>query len=57
VDELHVFTAGKALGAEGHPGVGALGVDRLAEAPLFQLVDVLACGGDIHHIWRRTTTA
>lgn len=57
VDELHVFTAGMALGAEGHPGIGALGVDRLAEAPRFELVDVRARGGDIQHIWRRPSSA
>lgn len=53
VDELHVFHAGLALGAEGYPGLGALGVERLAEAPRFELVDVAVDGGDIHHIWRR----
>ncbi len=35
VDELQVFTAGKVLGAEGQPGIGALGVDSLDEAPNF----------------------
>lgn len=53
VDELHVFSAGMALGAEGYPGIGALGVARLNEAPRFQLVDVLSQGGDVHHVWRR----
>lgn len=53
VDELHVFTAGQVLGAEGYPGIGALGVDRLSEAPRFALVDVRGTGGDIHHVWRR----
>ncbi|MFW2589004.1 bifunctional diaminohydroxyphosphoribosylaminopyrimidine deaminase/5-amino-6-(5-phosphoribosylamino)uracil reductase RibD [Sagittula sp. SSi028] len=53
VDELHVFTAGMALGAEGHPGIGALGVDRLAEAPRFELVDVRTQGGDLQHVWRK----
>ncbi len=54
VDELHVFTAGLTLGAEGHPGLGALGVERLAEAPRFTLVDSSVEGGDIHHVWRRS---
>ena len=53
VDELHVFTAGVALGAEGHPGLGALGIERLAEAPRLQLDSVSMVGGDIHHIWRK----
>lgn len=54
VDELHVFTAGVGLGAEGHPGIGALGVDHLVEAPRFQLKSVSSCGEDIHHVWRRS---
>lgn len=57
VDELHVFHAGVALGAEGHPGLGALGVERLSEAPRFTLVDVTVEDGDIHHIWRRSAEA
>lgn len=56
VDELHVFTAGLALGAEGHPGIGAMGVASLAEAPRLTLVDVVAEGADIHHVWRRSET-
>jgi diaminohydroxyphosphoribosylaminopyrimidine deaminase/5-amino-6-(5-phosphoribosylamino)uracil reductase len=57
VDELHVFSAGVALGAEGYPAIGALGVDQLSEAPRYSLVDVLRTGGDIQHIWRRRQTA
>ncbi|MFW2543293.1 bifunctional diaminohydroxyphosphoribosylaminopyrimidine deaminase/5-amino-6-(5-phosphoribosylamino)uracil reductase RibD [Primorskyibacter sp. 2E107] len=53
VDELQVFSAGMTLGAEGHPGIGALGVERLSEAPRFQLVDFSVEGRDIRHIWRR----
>ncbi len=53
VDECHVFTAGLAIGAEGHPALGALGLGRLSEAPRFHLVDSLVDGGDVHHVWRR----
>jgi len=53
VDELHIFCAGKTLGAEGVPGIGALGIAKLSEAPQFSLVDVRNLDGDIHHIWRR----
>ncbi|MGR3495744.1 bifunctional diaminohydroxyphosphoribosylaminopyrimidine deaminase/5-amino-6-(5-phosphoribosylamino)uracil reductase RibD [Citreimonas sp.] len=53
VDELQVFGAGVALGAEGQPGLGALGVERLAEAPRFALRSVEAVGGDTRAIWRR----
>ena len=53
VDELVGFTAGIALGAEGRPGIGALGVDSLSEAPRFKLEAVRAMGGDVMHRWRR----
>lgn len=51
VDELHVFSAGVLLGAEGHPGLGALGVELLADAPRLTLAQVNRVGGDIHHVW------
>ncbi|MDJ0821402.1 MAG: bifunctional diaminohydroxyphosphoribosylaminopyrimidine deaminase/5-amino-6-(5-phosphoribosylamino)uracil reductase RibD [Paracoccaceae bacterium] len=57
VDELHVFSAGIALGAEGQPGLGALGVVRLAQAPRFELAEVAVHGGDIQHVWRRVSAA
>ncbi|MEZ5674629.1 diaminohydroxyphosphoribosylaminopyrimidine deaminase [Thalassovita litoralis] len=53
VDELIGFTAGVALGAEGRPALGALGLDRLAEAPRFQLVETRAIGPDVFHRWTR----
>lgn len=53
VDELHVYTAGLALGAEGRPGIGPLGVDRLAHAPRFELAQVRALDGDVLQVWRR----
>lgn len=52
VDELAVFTAGVGIGAEGRPGLGALGLDRLADAPRFRLVSVEAVGADVLHRWR-----
>ena len=55
VDELIGFTAGVALGAEGQPALGALGLDTLASAPRFQLVEARAIGGDVLHHWRRAT--
>ena len=51
VDDLVVMTAGFALGAEGQPGIGALGVSALAEAERFRLVEVRALGGDVMHRW------
>ncbi|MBV2360328.1 bifunctional diaminohydroxyphosphoribosylaminopyrimidine deaminase/5-amino-6-(5-phosphoribosylamino)uracil reductase RibD [Thalassococcus sp. CAU 1522] len=53
VDELQVFTAGIALGAEGQPGLGVLGLSRLADAPRLRLVDISAVGGDLRHVWTR----
>ncbi len=53
VDELIGFTAGKLLGAEGWSSVGALGIERLADAPAFDLVETRAMGGDVMHRWRR----
>ncbi len=55
VDELQVFTAGMALGAEGHPGLGALGVESLNEAPRFEPVDLIPVGPDVRHVWRRVS--
>ncbi|MEB3419671.1 bifunctional diaminohydroxyphosphoribosylaminopyrimidine deaminase/5-amino-6-(5-phosphoribosylamino)uracil reductase RibD [Salipiger marinus] len=53
VDELVGFTAGVALGAEGRPGIGALGIDRLAEAPRFTLAETRVVGADVMHRWHR----
>lgn len=52
VDELAVFTAGLAIGAEGRPGIGALGLDRLGDARRFRLFALETVGADILHIWR-----
>jgi diaminohydroxyphosphoribosylaminopyrimidine deaminase/5-amino-6-(5-phosphoribosylamino)uracil reductase len=42
-----------ALGAEGWPGLGPLGLDRLAEAPRFDLVSTQRVGADLSALWRR----
>ena len=52
VDDLIVFTAGKVLGAEGQPGIGALGISQLSDAPGFALVDVARVGDDTMQHWR-----
>ncbi|SLN30824.1 Riboflavin biosynthesis protein RibD [Pseudoruegeria aquimaris] len=57
VDRLVGFTAGVALGAEGRPSLGAMGVERLAEAPRFALKEVRAVGGDVMHVWERAAPA
>jgi diaminohydroxyphosphoribosylaminopyrimidine deaminase/5-amino-6-(5-phosphoribosylamino)uracil reductase len=53
VDEIVGFTAGIVLGAEGTPSIGAMGLDRLADAPRFDLVETTRIGADIMHRWRR----
>lgn len=55
VDELVTFTAGLAIGAEGHPAVGALGLDRLAGAPRFDLIESRTVGADMLLTWRRSS--
>lgn len=53
VDALVVFAAGRVIGAEGRPSLGALGVDRLAVAPGFELETVQPVGPDVMMRWRR----
>ncbi len=53
VDEIALFTAGKAFGGDGVAAVGAFGLDRLAEAPGFYLETVAPVGADVLSLWRR----
>ncbi|MEO0379120.1 MAG: bifunctional diaminohydroxyphosphoribosylaminopyrimidine deaminase/5-amino-6-(5-phosphoribosylamino)uracil reductase RibD [Pseudomonadota bacterium] len=53
VDRLVGFTAGVAIGAEGLPNIGALGVGKLSDAARFDLDTVRRIGPDICHEWRR----
>lgn len=53
VDELVTFAAGAVLGAEGYPAIGALGVERLRDAPRFELQSQRAMGDDVMAIWHR----
>lgn len=52
VDEIALFTAGLAIGAEGRPGLGPLGLDRLGAAPRFGLVALEPVGADTLSLWR-----
>ena len=54
VDELVLFSAGMAIGAEGRPVLAALGVERLADAPRLRLAEERAVGGDVMSRWIRT---
>jgi diaminohydroxyphosphoribosylaminopyrimidine deaminase/5-amino-6-(5-phosphoribosylamino)uracil reductase len=53
VDQLIVFSAGVALGAEGHPAIGALGVQAMSEAPRLELANQERVGHDVMNVWRR----
>ncbi len=53
VDELHVFSAGRVLGAEGRPAIGAMGLARLSEAPRLALREARTVGADLLHVWTR----
>ena len=48
---------GLAIGAEGRPAFGAMGIARLAEAPRFRLVETRAVAGDVLHRWVRAPDA
>ena len=54
VDELVVFSAGLAIGAEGQPSIGVMGLAALADARRFRLVETRNIGGDVMSRWRAT---
>ncbi len=51
VDELALFTAGAAIGADGHPALGALGLTALKDAPRMALRDQHRVGVDMFSLW------
>ncbi|MGM0585829.1 MAG: bifunctional diaminohydroxyphosphoribosylaminopyrimidine deaminase/5-amino-6-(5-phosphoribosylamino)uracil reductase RibD [Pseudomonadota bacterium] len=51
-DEVVWFTGGAAIGAEGLPALGGLGLDRLAEAPRYVCTGLRSVGGDAMAVWR-----
>ena len=51
VDELIGFTAGLALGSEGRAAIGPMGLEHLADAPRFRLMESRPVGADILHRW------
>ncbi len=54
VDRFVQFTGGVAIGAEGYPALGALGLAELREARRFHLMSVRRLDGDVQAIWGRT---
>ncbi len=53
VDDLVVFQAGLALGAEGRPALGAMGIAALAEAKRMTLIQTRSLGPDTMSVWRK----
>ncbi|WP_299784305.1 bifunctional diaminohydroxyphosphoribosylaminopyrimidine deaminase/5-amino-6-(5-phosphoribosylamino)uracil reductase RibD [uncultured Marivita sp.] len=53
VDRLDLHMGGVVIGAEGRPALGALGLDRLADAPRFALTSVRQSGDDVVQSWTR----
>lgn len=53
VDELIGFTAGVVLGGDARPGIGDLGLTRLAEAPRYRLDSLQPVGPDLLGRWLR----
>lgn len=54
VDEIALFSAGRVLGGDAVPAVGALGLAALADAPAFALVGHERIGADMLSLWRRS---
>ncbi len=53
VDDLAVFAAGIAIGADGRPAVAPLNLDALAAAPRFELAQIDRIGPDTLSLWSR----
>ncbi|VAV98859.1 Diaminohydroxyphosphoribosylaminopyrimidine deaminase / 5-amino-6-(5-phosphoribosylamino)uracil reductase [hydrothermal vent metagenome] len=53
VDEMVGYSAGVIIGGDGVPGVAAMGLEQLANAPRFTLVEARAVGNDVMHRWGR----
>jgi len=53
VDDLVIFNAGLALGAEGQPAIGAMGLSALADAERFTLVETRQIGVDVMQHWEK----
>ena len=53
VDELVLFTAGKAIGGDGIGAIGPLELHKLTDAPKFELKRTERIGNDTMSVWRR----
>ncbi|MDO5622077.1 MAG: bifunctional diaminohydroxyphosphoribosylaminopyrimidine deaminase/5-amino-6-(5-phosphoribosylamino)uracil reductase RibD [Paracoccus sp. (in: a-proteobacteria)] len=52
VDELVGYSAGVVIGGDGRASVGAMSLNRLTDAPRFDLIEVQRIGPDLFHRWR-----
>lgn len=53
VNQLELHVGGVVIGAEGRPALGAMGLNRLADAPRFSLEKVRQIGDDVVQSWVR----
>ncbi|MCK0150711.1 bifunctional diaminohydroxyphosphoribosylaminopyrimidine deaminase/5-amino-6-(5-phosphoribosylamino)uracil reductase RibD [Marivita sp. S6314] len=53
VDRLDLHMGGVIIGAEGRPALGALGLEKLSDAPRFHLLSVRHIGEDVVQSWTR----
>ncbi len=53
VDRLYWFRAASVIGAEGAPGIGALALKGLAQAPRFERSRIVELGADVLESYRR----
>ena len=53
VDRIEWFRAPMVLGAEGRPGIGALALSELADAPRFRRTEVRPVGADLWESYER----
>ena len=52
VDRLITFSAGLAIGGDGRPSLGLLGIDQLSDAPRYKLRTHQSIGEDIMSVWQ-----
>lgn len=55
VDRLAWFQAGKLVGGDGLPAIAGFGLERLADAPAFDLERLERLGPDLLECWRRAS--
>jgi diaminohydroxyphosphoribosylaminopyrimidine deaminase/5-amino-6-(5-phosphoribosylamino)uracil reductase len=54
VDRLVIFRAGLVLGGDAIPGVAGLGLELVAQAPVFRRAGLRTAGADVVEVWHRS---